>query len=143
MEEEENHFSTEKVDKICKRLQLLLGQWVDTIPIISDVSASTLISQIHYYSTNLKTCSNQLEWSNHEIAFLLIQTVSQLWDKEDNVNILIKNDILNTIKDMYCIIASLLLPIQSVSTDDNRFAEFLNILSTIVLYSYILNESIV
>ena len=86
MEEEENHFSTEKVEKICKRLQLLLGQWVDTIPIISVVSASTLISQIHYYSTNLKTCSNQLEWSNHEIAFLLIQTVSQLWDKEDNVN---------------------------------------------------------
>ena len=68
----------------------------------------------------------------HEMPFLLIQTVSQVWDQEENILILHQSGIVKILKDMYEEMASILLPLLSFHTDDNRFSEFLNILSSIV-----------
>lgn len=124
----------EKINKICNRLQLLLGQWVETIPVISNASASTLISQINLFSTTVKENNNKQEWASHEMAFLLIQTITQLWDKEENVTMLIQCGVINALKEMYIQMAGVLLPWKAQSTDENRFSEFLNLFTTIVSF---------
>ena len=130
-----DNLSIDKVDKICSRLQLLLRQWEDSVPVISNASASTLLSQIKLFISICKEKSEKSEkegWAMHEMPFLLIQTVSQLWDQEVNILILHQSGIVKILKDMYEEMASILLPLLSFHTDDNRFSEFLNILSSIV-----------
>ena len=67
-----------KIEKICSRLQTLLDQWIDSVPIISEASASTLISQFNLYSTVMKDYPKKEEWALHDMPYLLMQTVSQI-----------------------------------------------------------------
>lgn len=126
----------EKVDKICARLQLLLGQWVDSVPMISDASASTLISQFNLLSSTISESDKKEYWTTHEMGFLLLQTLSQLWDKEENVSLLLKGGIVNSLKELYIQMSSTCLPMNNQCGDDNRFSEYLNLLTTIVPNSF-------
>ena len=120
----------EKIDKICLRLQTLLDQWTGSVPLISNASATTLTSQFALYSKVMKDCPNKVEWAMHDMPYLLMQTLSQLWDKEGNIEILLSCDMLNAIRDMYTSIAPILLGLPR--KDDNRFAERETLFATLV-----------
>ena len=59
-----------------------------------------------------------------------MQTLSQLWDIEDNVDVLVKNGIINAVRDVYQCLSSVLIPLQA--DVENRFPEFLALLALIV-----------
>ena len=119
-----------KIEKICSRLQTLLDQWIDSVPIISEASASTLISQFNLYSTVMKDYPKKEEWALHDMPYLLMQTVSQLWDKEDNTMKLIQLGIVNAIQSIYTCLVPVLLTMNP--TSENRLPEFLSLLSILV-----------
>lgn len=122
----------ERVEKICNRLRLLLSQWVESVPIISDASAVTFVSQIHLLTDLLK---EKHELATHDMPLLLMQTLSQLWDNEENEDILVKNDILEAVFNLYQGVSQILLPICTPSVDENHYSEFLNLLSVVVGYT--------
>ena len=74
-----------KIDKICLRLQSLLNEWEDGVPTISEASATTLISQINLFNKVITECKKPIEFALHDLPYLLSQTVSQLWDKQENI----------------------------------------------------------
>ena len=119
-----------KIEKICSRLQTLLDQWIDSVPIISEASASTLISQFNLYSTVMKDYPKKEEWALHDMPYLLMQTVSQLWDKEENTMKLIQLGIVNAIHSIYTCLVPVLLSMNRIS--ENRLPEFLSLLSILV-----------
>ena len=121
---------SDTIDKICNRLQVLLDEWVDTIPTISEASASTLMSQFGLYCTVMRDYSNKEEWALHDMAYLLMQTVSQLWEKENNIVTLLKVGVVSTLQFMYVCLVPVLL--KRAPTEENRLPEFLSLLSTLV-----------
>ena len=121
---------SDKIDKICNRLQVLLDEWVDTIPTISEASASTLMSQFGLYCTVMRDYSNKEEWALHDMAYLLMQTVSQLWEKKNNIVTLLKVGVVSTLQSMYVCLVPVLL--KRAPTEENRLPEFLSLLSTLV-----------
>lgn len=70
------------------------------------------------------------EWALHDMPYLLMQTLSQLWDIEDNVDVLVKNGIINAVRDVYLCLSNVLVPLQAEV--ENRFPEFLALLALIV-----------
>lgn len=126
-----------KIEKICSRLQTLLDQWTDSVPIISEASASTLISQFNLYSTVMKDYPKKEEWAMHDMPYLLMQTVSQLWDKEENTVKLIQLGIVNAIQSIYTCLVPVLLGLKS--TSENRLPEFLSLLSILVSQHWMSN----
>ena len=86
--------SVSKTERICHRLQTLLDEWGDSIPAISVASCNTLISQFNHFVTIMKDDVRKEEWALHDMPYLLMQTLSmqtlsQLWDIEDNVDVLV------------------------------------------------------
>ena len=67
----------------------LLDEWGDSIPAISVASCNTLISQFNHFVTIMKDDVRKEEWALHDMPYLLMQTLSQLWDIEDNVDVLV------------------------------------------------------
>lgn len=126
-----------RAERICNRLQSLLDQWADSIPSISVASGNTLISQFNFFVSTMKEDVRKEEWALHDMPYLLMQTLSQLWDLEENVDILVSNGIINSVKDVYLSLSSVLLPLQVDA--ENRFPEFLALLSTIVSFFLLLH----
>ena len=122
--------SASKAERICHRLQTLLDEWGDSIPAISVASGNTLISQFNHFVTIMKDDVRKEEWALHDMPYLLMQTLSQLWDIEDNVDVLVKNGIINAVRDVYQCLSSVLIPLQA--DVENRFPEFLALLALIV-----------
>ena len=122
--------SASKAERICHRLQTLLDEWGDSIPAISVASCNTLISQFNHFVTIMKDDVRKEEWALHDMPYLLMQTLSQLWDIEDNVEVLVKNGIINAVRDVYQCLSSVLIPLQA--DVENRFPEFLALLTLIV-----------
>ena len=122
--------SASKTERICHRLQTLLDEWGDSIPAISVASCNTLISQFNHFVTIMKDDVRKEEWALHDMPYLLMQTLSQLWDIEDNVEVLVKNGIINAVRDVYQCLSSVLIPLQA--DVENRFPEFLALLALIV-----------
>ena len=81
--------SASKAERICHGLQTLLDEWGDSIPAISVASGNTLISQFNHFVTIMKDDVRKEEWALHDMPYLLMQTLSQLWDIEDNVDVLV------------------------------------------------------
>lgn len=131
MESSEKLTVPEKIEKICLRLQTLLDQWTGSVPLISNASATTLTSQFTLYSKVMKDCPNKVEWAMHDMPYLLMQTLSQLWDKEGNIVLLLSCGMLNAVRDMYTALAPILLALPK--KDDNRFAEWETLFATLVL----------
>lgn len=130
MESSEKLTVPEKIEKICLRLQTLLDQWTGSVPLISNASATTLTSQFTLYSKVMKDCPNKVEWAMHDMPYLLMQTLSQLWDKEGNNELLLSCGMLNAVRDMYTALAPILLALPR--KDDNRFAEWETLFATLV-----------
>ena len=130
MESSEKLTVPEKIEKICLRLQTLLDQWTGSVPLISNASATTLTSQFTLYSKVMKDCPNKVEWAMHDMPYLLMQTLSQLWDKEGNIELLLSCGMLNAVRDMYAVLAPILLALPR--KDDNRFAEWETLFATLV-----------
>ena len=103
--------SASKAERICHRLQTLLDEWGDSIPAISVASGNTLISQFNHFVTIMKDDVRKEEWALHDMPYLLMQTLSQLWDIEDNVEVLVKNGIINAVRDVYQCLSRLMLKI--------------------------------
>ena len=122
--------SASKAERICHHLQTLLDEWGDSIPAISVASCNTLISQFNHFVTIMKDDVRKEEWALHDMPYLLMQTLSQLWDIEDNVEVLVKNGIINAVRDVYQCLSSVLIPLQA--DVENRFPEFLALLTLIV-----------
>ena len=122
--------SASKAERICHRLQALLDEWGDSIPAISVASGNTLISQFNHFVTIMKDDVRKEEWALHDMPYLLMQTLSQLWDIEDNVEVLVKNGIINAVRDVYQCLSSVLISLQA--DVENRFPEFLALLTLII-----------
>lgn len=123
---------SEKVERICNRLQLLLGQWVDSIPVISNASSLTFISQLNLFAEIMKNEEDKQKWAKHDLPILLMQTLSQMWDKEENEEVLMKNGVIKSVEQVYKGMSSTLLPLITESPDENRFSEFLSLFTVIV-----------
>ena len=120
----------QKIEKICLRLQTLLDQWSNSVPLISNASATTLTSQFNLYSNVMKECPNKVEWAMHDMPYLLMQTLSQLWDKEGNIAVLLSCNMLNALRDMYISIAPVLLGLPK--NEESRFSEWETLFATLV-----------
>lgn len=121
-----------KVDKICLRLQSLLDEWESGVPVISEASASTLLSQFHLFNKLMTENKMNADLALHDLPYLLIQTVSQLWDREENMTKLMQLGLLGAFEAMYNHLSSNLLSTTAIPPAKNRFQEFLSLLSTFV-----------
>ena len=121
----------EKVERICNRLRLLLSQWVESVPVISTSSAITFVSQLNLLSDLLNDTQS---WATHEMPILLMQTLSQMWENEENEDILVKNGIFDALCNIYQKVGQILLPMVTESIEENHFSEFLSLLSIVVGY---------
>ena len=121
----------EKVERICNRLRLLLSQWVESVPVISTSSAITFVSQLNLLSDLLNDTQS---WATHEMPILLMQTLSQMWENEENEDILVKNGIFDALSNIYQKVGQILLPMVTESIEENHFSEFLSLLSIVVGY---------
>ena len=122
-----------KIDKICLRLQSLLNEWEDGVPTISEASATTLVSQLNLFNKVITECKQPIEFALHDLPYLLIQTVSQLWDKHENISKLVRLGLFSALQSMYNHLSSFLLSAAIDLPSENRFPEFLSLLSTLVL----------
>ena len=122
-----------KIDKICLRLQNLLNEWEEGVPVISEASATTLISQLNLFNKVIRECKKPIEFALHDLPYLLIHTVSQLWDKHENISKLVRLGLFTALQSMYNHLSSFLLSAKMAPSTENRFPEFLSLLSTLVL----------
>ena len=79
----------------------------------------------------MRDYSNKEEWALHDMPYLLMQTVSQLWEKENNITTLLKVGLISTLQSMYVCLVPVLL--KRTPTQENRLPEFLSLLSTLVI----------
>ena len=121
-----------KVDKICVRLQSLLDDWESGVPVISDASASTLLSQFHLFNKLMTEHTMSTDLALHDLPYLLIQTASQLWDREENMTKLMQLGLLGAFEAMYNHLSFNLLSTTTIPLTKNRFQEFISLLSTFV-----------
>ena len=83
-------------------------------------------------------CKKPIEFALHDLPYLLIHTVSQLWDKHENISKLVRLGLLTAMQSMYNHLSSFLLSAKMDPSTENRFPEFLSLLSTLVLIAIFL-----